>query len=341
MARPAVKAPAPLELTGPQRAALLVMYLEKPVARSLLEHLSSNEIEDIGRAMATVGWVEPEQIEVIVREFLQELYHATVVPPDGPDFAMRVLPDLVDEGRRRRVAGVLRREMSTAFQTAMAACPARTVAALLAEEHPQARAVALLLVGADVAARVLGEFSEADRIDVSSRMAQLDDVPAEMVDDVEASLLQSLDDAEGDRWKAKGTDRTAQILGRMDRSLHDPVLGHIANVDAKLSETLKRRMVTFNDLSRLDDRSVQALLKEVDRALLMVALRGSTSAMTEMFLRNLSSRAAADLREEIELMAPLPKAQIEQAREEVVRTALRMSQEGTLRLHVGSADDLV
>ncbi|MEQ1564127.1 MAG: flagellar motor switch protein FliG [Myxococcota bacterium] len=327
-------------LTGPQRAAVLLMVLDKDSARKLLSYLSVREVEDIGHAVGQIDTVEPDVVEKIVSEFVKDLARSSMIPKTGRDFAITVLPDLVGGERGQKVGGTLRRAFSTEFQEFCAANPPRTLATLLRDEHPQTQAVALLMMGPETAASVLGAYDDDTRFDVSLRMARLDGVPATIADDIEAALREALDSKSGDRWQVKGIDKTARVLGRLNKGDVEPLLEKISDTDPELSDVLRRRMITFADLQVLDDRSVQALLKQVDRQTLLVALRGAEPTMRELFLRNMSSRAASDLREEIELMAPLPKSQVVLAQEEIVQVVQKLAEEGVVRLYIGG-DELV
>lgn len=316
------------------------MYLDRPAAKKVLQHLTVREVQDIGRAMVEMHTVDAEVVEAVVAEFVTELARSAMVPRSGRDFALDVLPDLVGGERGERVGGALRREFSTEFQEFCASHPAKALAALLRDEHPQTRAVALLLMGPINAARVLVELSESERTDVSIRMAKLEGVPSEVADDVERALRQALDATQADRWAIVGVDRAAQVLGRLARPVNEPLLGRIGEMDPALSDKLRRRMVRFDDLSSLDDCSVQAVLRVVDRPTLLAALRGADEARRTQFLRNMSSRAAADLRDELEIMGPMPRSQVTAAQEEIVQVVLKLADEGTVRLSTGG-DELV
>ncbi|MEQ1503683.1 MAG: flagellar motor switch protein FliG [Myxococcota bacterium] len=338
------KEPTPIanaaDLTGPQRAAILLMVLDRESARKVLQHMSTREVEEIGHAVADVDTVEPSVVEELIGEFVRDLAKASMVPKTGRDFALDVLPDLVGGARGAKVGGTLRRAFSTKFQEYCASHPPQTLAALLGDEHPQTRAVALMMMGAETAAKVLAELDESDRFELSMRMAKLEGIPAAIADDIEQAIRDALDDQSADRWNVQGIDKTAQVLGRLAKPESDPLLEKISETDPELSEVLRRRMVTFADLTVLDDRSVQALLKHVERQTLLVALRGAEPSMREMFLRNMSSRAASDLREEIELMAPLPRSQVVVAQEEIVQLVQKLAAEGVVRLYL-SGDELV
>ncbi|HJN74027.1 MAG TPA: FliG C-terminal domain-containing protein [Myxococcota bacterium] len=334
----AVAMETPAELKGTQRAALLLMYLERDIARNLLQQLSTNEVRQVGLAMADVENVTPETIEAIVADFVKDLYRISMLPKTGRQFALRVLPSLVDDSRRERVAGALRRRLSTEFEEYIRAKSPRAVATLLSDEHAQTRAVALLLMGPTNAARVMAFLDEEEQADSALRMARIKSVPGELADDVENALRVSLEDDGADRWSVQGVDRAAQTLGRMGKKANEPLLVKLATADRDLSETLRRRMVVFADLAGLDRRAVQAMLKEIDKQDLLMALKGAELGMQELFLQNLSSRAAADIREELEIMGPTPKSVITKAQENVVEIALRLNEEGLIYLPMGEDD---
>ncbi len=329
------------ELTGIQRSAILVMYLDRKVARKLLNRLTTDEIREVGMAMAEVERVSPEVIEKVVADFVRDLYAIKLLPHTGKEFALDVLPSLMTGSRAARVAGSLRRELSSEFQDYVATKPAEAIVALLMDEHPQTQAVALLLMGAENAARVLAEMDEQGQYDLALRMSRINEIPGELVDDVEEAFTDALADHGADRWKVPGVDKTAKILGRLGRDATDPLLARMAKADKVLSDTIRRRMVIFSDLGALDFRGVQAILKEVDRADLLLALKGVDADLQELFLANMSKRAAADLRDELEIMGPTPRSLVNQAQENIVEVALRLAEEQVIFLSIGGSDDLV
>jgi flagellar motor switch protein FliG len=329
------------ELGGTQRAAVLVMYLDPNVARMLLNQLSNTELREIGRSMAEIDNVESLVIEQVVSEFIRELSRVAIVPKTGKSFALEVLPELIEEHRRETVVSPLRRELSTEFREYIAGKPARTVATVLSDEHAQTTAVALLLMGPDTAARVMAELDEQERFEVSLRMAKVQHIPVDLADEVERLLRQTLDMEAAERWQVAGLDTAAQILGRLGRPIQEPLLGRIAAQDRELSEIIRRRMVRFEDLKSLDDRSIQALLKSIDRQTLIVALKGAEPGLRELFLKNMSQRASSDLREELDLMGAMPRSQSRQAGEQIVQIAIKLQEEGVVKLYTGDQDEMV
>lgn len=325
------------ELSGAQRAAIFIMYLDRGVARTLLDQLSTEELREIGMSMSTLDQVQPQLIEGVVNHFIKDLYTATLVPQDGKKYALSVLPELIrDDDRRTRVLGSLRRSLSTDFQRFISEAPPAAVASVIAEEHPQTQAVALHLMGQENAVKVLSKLDEDLQFELTFRMARLADIPEDLADDVEIALRTALQSDSGRRWEVPGMESTAQVLGRMGREAYEPLLDRLYDEDPELSEDLRRRMVTFEDLGGLLDRHMQALLKEVGKDQLTVAMRGASPEIRDLILRNMSSRAAETLADEVELLGPTPRSQINEAQEAVVAVALRLQDDGVLTL---SSDD--
>lgn len=330
-----VGAPA---LTGIEKSAILVMYLDREVARQLLRHMSDEDVKRLGVAIAAVQNVEDHVIEHVVADFVASLRDVSVLPFTGRDFARQVLPGLVDEGRREAVAGAIRRRVGSDFDDFIRSRPPVVVATVLAAEHPQVRAVALLRMGPENAAKVLAAFDEDTQLDLAMRMARADHVSGELADEVERSVRRTLEDQE-DPLPIGGTQATARILGRLSKEKNASVLSRMRVEAAGLADTLQRMMVTFDDLDSLDDRAIQALLRAIDRTDLVLALKGANPRIKERFLKNLSARAAADLVEEIELAGSARRSQIKRSQENVTSVAQRLHDEGVLVLALAGSEE--
>jgi flagellar motor switch protein FliG len=327
------------QLTGSQRAAVLIMYLDPEVSRSTLAFLNPDELRDIGFAMADVENVSPEAIEQVIAEFVRDLYSVSLVPRTGREYALEILPDLIPEEARTQVVSRLRRTISTEFEDFISRRIPFTVATLLLDEHPQTQSVALMLMGTENAATVLSYFDEQEQFDLAIRMAKMDQVPGELADDVENAITIALEDRGSGLWDAKGIDSTARVLGRLNKEFQEPLMERITALDPELAELLKRRMLLFSDLGALNNKAVQSLLKSVDRDTLLLAIRGADPALAELFFSNMSRRAAADLKDELEIMGAVPRTEVEKAQEDIVQTALSLQEEGVLRLPTGGAED--
>jgi len=324
--------------TGVERAAILVMYLERGLAKHLLDHMSDEEVRKVGMAMASIDRVDAPDIERIVGDFVRELYEVSLMPRTGPEFVNKVLPELLEDERRETILPILKRRVNTEFADFISHRPPEAVAAIMADEHPQTQAVAMALMGPDNAAKVMRLMPEEDKGEVTVRMARLKRIPGELIDDVTTAITAALG-RDDDFMEVGGVDRTARMLGRLAKTENDRILEVVADEDNPLAERLRRRMVLFSDLMALTNRGIQTLLKQVDRDDLILALKGGTPTEVDRFLENVSSRAAEDIREEMEIMGPVPKSRIRGAQERIVATALKLAEEGAIYLSIGAEED--
>jgi flagellar motor switch protein FliG len=256
------------------------------------------------------------------------------VPITGRDFAQDVLPELVDEGRRHVVAGAIRRRVGGDFEAFIKAKSTNAIASVLRDEHPQVQAVALLRMGPENASRVLSILPEEAQYDLTVRMARAERVSGALADDVEDSVRRALEDQD-DPLPIGGAQTTARILGRLPREKNQTVIVRLRDEGNELADRLQRLMVVFEDLVSLDDRAIQALLRVVERTDLVLALKGASAEMRGRFLKNLSSRAAADLQDEMDVLGNPRKAQIRTAQENVTAAAQRLHDDGVIVLVTG------
>jgi len=326
------------ELTGIERAAILIMYLDRGVAKKLLTNLDTEEIRQIGLAMTTIDHVEPKVIEEVVAEFIKDLSNTSLMPRSGTEFIQTILPDLLDDDRRDDVVRSLNRRVDRQFESFIARRSPKAVATVLREELAQTRAAALSLMGPENAAKVLRHFDDNDQTDLTLRMARMKQVPGELADDICASLMQALSQAD-DRLSVGGIDRTARVLGHLQRQDNERLLAQLAERDENLATSLRQRMVVFDDLATLDDRGVQTLIKLVDREDLVRALKGAGPLIQERFFANMSSRAAEDLRESLEIIGSLRRNIIMEAQNRIVAQALELAEKGEIYFPVGEESE--
>ena len=326
------------ELSGAQRAAILVMYLDEEVARNLLRALGDDDVRAVGLAMGSIENVESSIIETVIGDFVRDLHEVSLMPRSGPDFVANVLPGLLDDSRRDELLPVINRRVNRAFEQFIAMRPPQGVAAMLKDEHPQTQAVAMCLMGQENAARVLKYLDDEVKARITMRMARLKRIPGELADDVIAALRAALG-RQDDHLDVGGIDSTARILGRMSRNDNGMILEMVGDEDADLADALRRRMIVFEDLAALTPMAVQTVLKQVDRDDMVLGLKGASSKLQDLFLANVSKRAAEDIREEMDIMGPVPKSRVRAAQERIVAAALTLAEDGSIYLPMGADDD--
>ncbi len=328
------------ELSGPQRAALLLMYLDHDTAKKVAVHLTRADLHEIGLAMATVNQVSESVIEFIVGEFVTDLNRTVMLPASGAEFALKVLPDLIEGEESIALGSSLRRALSTEFEQFINGRAPAAVAAALRDEHMQVQALAMLLMGPENAGKVLEEIDEEGRRRIVARMAKIEAVTGDAAEEVERAIRDALTTEASQQLSLAGVERAAKSLGRLEALDRQSVLDLIATDEPDLSEELRRRLFVFDDLAEVPDRSMQVLLRGVPREALVTALRGAKRKLLDAFTRNMSSRAARDLLEEIEVRGALPRKKVEAARDEIVESARRLADDGAIAMPGGGGDML-
>ncbi len=323
-------------ITPLKRAAIFVMYLQPTAARKLLAELDDDEVKSLARTMSELGEVDQELVEDVVDSFLSQLGAASYVATTGQDFARRFLPDLLSADRKEQISSTVRLHNQAAFEAFVRARPPRAVAAALVDEHPQVQAVAMLRMGVENAARVLGCFPEETQTDLTIRMTNVDRVAPEFADDIEAAIRAAIVDVE-EPLSLGGIDRTARILGRLPTEQNNVVLREVRMHSEELADDLIKKMVRFEDLERMDNRSMQALLRALESTDVVVALRGASASLRDKILANVSQRAAADLKEELEIGAPIRRQIVREAQERITAIARRLADEGVIFLDIGES----
>jgi len=318
------------------------MFLHPRVAAGLLTRLTAGEVTQIGIAAKRLEQLSPELLDQVTSAFVRDLSDISHMPHSGKDFALNQLKELIEPERRNAVHEPIRRELDNGFQEFISTCLPSAVAILLQDEHPQAAATALLMMGRENAAQVMKLMLDREQYEYARRMASIQSIDGQTARDVEASLRDGLGRGMVARLEIQGVDQTARILCRMGRAAYEPLLARIASKDKSLAEAIRKRMVRFEDLQVLDRRGIQALLKETDGGDLVLALRGAEAQILQRFLSNMSKRRAEDLVEEIQIGGAVPRRRIEEAREGMVQTAMRLHDEGMLFFPIGAeAEEMV
>jgi len=338
-----VQSPLTLQdLSGPERSAALMMFVHPRVAAGLLSRLSTGEVTQIGIAMKRLERLQPSVIEEIVAHFVRDLSDVVHLPHSGKDFALNQLSSLVSEDKREAVENAVQREIDDGFEVFIASCLPSAVAIILRDEHPQARAAALLMMGADNASKIMSLMLEKEQYECTRRMAKMKSVDAKTARDVELSLRDALGSGLVNRLRFQGIEQTARVLCRMGRNAYEPLLARIAAEDKGLAEAIRKKMVQFTDLVALDRRGMQTLMKDIDAGDLITALRGTERTLLDHFLKNLSKRRSEDLVEEISISSAIPMKRVQTARENIVQAALRLHEEGALFFPIGAeAEEMI
>ena len=329
---------------GVRKTAVLMIQMGREKAAQVMGHLSDSEVEAISAEIARLNAVSSAESDSVLAEFHELMVARNHVTQGGLDFAQQML---VQSLGPERAAEVIERLNAAAvqmpFQFLHRADPAQ-LRSFIAEEHPQVIALVLAHMTADKASLLLSGLSSELQAQVAHRIAVKDRTSPEMVRSVEAILERKLSSMlqPSELSQVGGVDPLVNIINRSDRSTERQIVEGLEALDAALAEEIKSRMFMFEDIVTLDDRSVQQVLREVDGADLALALKGvPEGAVRNKITGNLSERAAENLLEEVELLGPVRLTQVEEARQNIIRTIRRLEEQGQIMVRRGSDDEFV
>lgn len=329
------------ELDGSSRAAILLMTLGEDAAAEVLKYIDQQEVEAIGLAMAEIGSVSQEQVDAVIETFAEEVQGHTALGIGSEDYLRTILTSALGAESAEGLLDRILAGRNTNGLEALKWMDPALVADMLKEEHPQVVAVVGSHLSPERAAEVLALLPEQLRADAVMRIASLDGIQRAAISELDEMMERRIALAQGDKAKSLGGKRAAaEIVLKLGSTIEEDVLERIRTVDDDLGVEIKELMFVFDSLAVLDDRGMQALLREIPGDKLGVALKGAEPATSELFLRNMSKRAADILQEDMEAKGPVRLAEVEEAQKEILAIALTLADDGKIQLG-GGGDDYV
>ena len=330
------------ELTGVQRAAVLLLSLGESDAAEVLKHMSAKEVQKLGLAMATMSGISREQVMDVMEQFEQALERQTSLGVGADDYIRNVLIQALGADKAGSLIDrILLGRNTTGLDTLKWMDP-RAVADLVRNEHPQICAIVLSHLDPDQAAEALKFLPERVRADVLLRIATLDGIPPNALNELNEIMERQF--AGNQNLKSSnigGVKVAANILNFLESGQDHSILNTITKVDPELSQRIQDLMFVFDDLVELDDRELQTLLREVSGERLGIALRGADIKVREKITRNMSQRAAEILLEDMEARGPVRLSDVEAAQKEIMTIVRRLADEGVINLSGGGGEELV
>lgn len=321
-------------LTGPEKAAFLVLSLDEDKLAPLLSRLHDNELQRLHEAAQGLPKtrVEPALLPALYAEFARGLRGEVPFLHGGGDYLEELLHRVLGEERARRL---LARPATPGGPMDDLGGDGKTLAEMLVGEHPQAIAAVLAQVPAGAAAAVLAALPEETQELVVDRMAALASVSPSALRATRDALTSELGEGLFHSEDAEGVSRAAAILNELMPEQSAALMARLEARDPERAAAIQRERFTFADLAKLDRRGMQVLLREVDTAQLVVAMKGSSEELSQAVLGAMSSRASQTLREDIENLGPQRLSDVERAQREIAVVAMRLQTEGKLVLITG------
>jgi flagellar motor switch protein FliG len=333
---------ADTRLTGTQKVAILLMSLGKDRAARLLRTMREAEVADVAAEIARLPSVPQDVVEEVLAEFREMAMARNHIAVGGLEYARQMLQESLGPSKAQEIMDILASQMVEAPFEFLRNTDPRQVLSFISEEHPQTIALVLAHMLPDSAAMVLGSLPEALQRDVAVRIAMMDRTSPEVIERVEQILQRKLSSVllQSDFSEAGGVDTLVDILNRADRGTERLILEGLESADEELADEVRQLMFVFEDITTLDDRSVQLILRQVDTKDLAVALKGTQPAVKDKIRRNMSERAGQTLMEEIDLMGPVRLKDVETAQGGIVRVIRSLEEAGQIVLS-RSGDEFV
>ena len=331
-----------MEDTGVQDAAIFLMSLGEEEAAEVFKHLEPKEVQRLGEAIARTRSVSRDRVNGVIEKFTNEAASQSLLVSDTDNYVRSVLKRALGEDKAGLLIDrILQGGDVTGIESLKWMDPL-SVAELLRNEHPQIMAAILVHLDFEQVAGILKHLTARTRNEVMLRIATLEGIQPAALKDLNEVLFKVL--AGGDKVRKAslgGVMAAAEIINMMGTQVETTVIEAIREHDADLAQKIIDKMFTFEDLTKLDGKSVQQVLKEVSTDSLVVALKGATTELRELILANMSSRAAEGLRDDLESRGPLRLSEVEAQQKEILKVVRRLSDEGSIVIGGGGDDSFV
>jgi flagellar motor switch protein FliG len=324
---------------GVENAAILLMSLGEEEAAEVFKHLAPKEVQRLGETIARMKAVPRERVENVISRFDELASNESMLVADSNEYVKAVLRKALGEDKANLLIDRIIQGSDVTGIESLKWMDPQSVAELLRNEHPQIVAAILVHLETDHAADVLKHFVDRQRNEVLVRIATLDGIQPAALKDLNEVMSKVLAGGERTRKSSMGGVKSAaEILNLMGSAHETAVLDFVREADHDLAQKIMDNMFTFDDLEKVDDRGIQALMKEVQSESLIIALKGAAPALREKIFRNMSTRAAEALREDLEGRGPVRLSEVEAEQKEMLKIVRRLADEGQIVL-AGGGDE--
>jgi len=330
------------ELDGTQRAAILLMSLGEQDAANLLKQLDAKDVQKLGLAMAELKEVSRDQMTSVLETFISVVDGKSDIASGSKEYVRRVLTQAVGKQKTDLLLDRVSTGQTGQGIEALKWMDAKAVAQIIGGEHPQIAAIVLSHLEPEQAASIMPLLTEEMRTDVLMRIASLNEVPQSALTELDQLVEKQASVAAPVPLRKIGGARTvANILNAMEKDKSGDELGKIERADTQMHGQIKDLLFIFDNLLDIDDRGIQALLRDVGSDTLAIALRGAEPEVQDKILKNMSKRAAEILKDDMEARGPVKLADVEAAQKGIVVIAQRLAEEGTITLGGKGAGEFV
>ncbi|HWH13584.1 MAG TPA: flagellar motor switch protein FliG [Miltoncostaeaceae bacterium] len=329
-------------ISGRQKAAILMVALGEAASAQVFKHLRPEEIDELTLEIAGVGTVAQDTRQQVLQEMYETAIAQNYIAEGGLEYARNILVQALGADRADEVLARLAQSIQVSPFEFLRRTDAAQILNVIANEHPQTVALILAYLPADTAGQVLSSLPAELQAEVAMRVALMDRTAPEVIREIENVLERKLSTViNQDFTSAGGIKALVEVLGKVDRGTEKVILESLEEQNPELADEVRRLMFLFEDIVLLDDRSVQQVLREVDGKELAIALKGTGANVQEKIFGNMSSRAAENIKEDLQYMGPVRVSQVEEAQQKIVGVIRRLEDSGQIIIARGGDDDLI
>jgi flagellar motor switch protein FliG len=328
-------------LSSTQRAAVLILLLGEQQAAEIIKYLNPKEVQALGAAMVGVADLSQEAVNVVLDDFVLTLKKQTSLGLGTGDYVEKVFKRALGEDKAASVLGRIMPGQGSKGLDILKWMDARSIADMIRAEHPQVIAIILSVLEYDVAADVLNFLPADARAEIIQRVASLETVQPSAMDELESIMkMQFASNSSAKSSSFGGVKAAAKIMNFVKVELEAGIVKGLTSIDPDLLQRIQDNMFTFENLTGVDNRGIQVLMRNVEPDLLMTALKGATDPVKNKFFDNMSARARVMFVDDMEAKGPMRISDVEEAQKNVMRIARKLSDAGELVL-AGRGDDFV
>jgi len=331
------------KLNGTQRAAVFLMALGEDEAGQVLRHMTARDVQSVGAAMAALKNINRDQVDAVLDNFTRVIEQQTSIGVGAEDYIRKMLIHALGEDKASGLIDRILLGRSSKGMEALKWMDSRAVAEMIGMEHPQIIAIILSHLESDQAADVIGFLPQRNRADVIMRIATLDGIQPHALQELD-DVMEKQFSGNNNKFKSSsvgGYKAAANILNAMETAAETTLMESIRKSDDNLGQKLQELMFVFDDLSRMDDRSLQTLLREVSSERLVIALKGAEQGLRERIFANMSKRAGEMLRDDLEVKGPVKLSEVDAAQKEILLSARRLADSGQISLGGAGGEEYV
>ena len=329
-------------IPGKEKVAILLVALGNEIAAEVYKRLDDATIEIVTLEIANLRKVSPEARLEVLKDAQEMLLAREYMARGGVDYARDILERALGTERAQSLLTRITASLQVRPFDFMRHTDAQQILGFIQGEHPQTIALIMAYLEPEQAASIISGLPAQLQAEVAKRIARMDRITPEVLREVERVLERKLSTVMGqDFTLAGGIDAIVGIINNADRATERNIMENLEENDPELADEIKRRLFVFEDISKMDDRSLQRVLREVEMKELSLALKGATEELREKFFKNMSKRAAEMLREDMEYMGPVRVRDVEESQQKVVNVVRALEDAGEIVISRGGEEELI